>query len=195
MSNVVTADGSAAVTIQGLARLIGCHRDQIRLWRSEGAPATLDLRAWHAWLAEKRRWHFAEALKPCLPDVQDAEDAGCVPPPAPASDESKAEADLRYARLRADRMQREIDELDGRLIARSQLERAICRLSALTVDRLQRGIWSDLLPSLDAATPDTRRAVREAHDRAILAMRGDLGPAAVRQVLTDVLAPTGASHV
>lgn len=187
MSDLVTADGLSACTIQGLARLCGCHRDQIRLWRSEGAPTTLVLSEWHAWLESKRRWQFAEALKPCLLEPADGADAGSEPPPAPASDESKAEADLRYARLRADKMQRELDELDGRLIARTQLERAIGRLSALVVDRLQRGIWESLLPALDAASPDTRRGVREAHDRAILAMRGDLGASAVRRVLMEIM--------
>jgi hypothetical protein len=191
MSDLLTDSGRCAASIQVLARLIGCNRDQIRLWRREPtapAPEDLDLRAWHAWLEQTRRWNFAASLGKALDlDPEAIQAAAEQAPPAPSSVETKEQADLRFARLRADRMQRELDELDGRLVERVVLERVVSRLSALVVDRLTRGIWSELLPALDAATPDTRRACREAHDRAILAMRSDLGSAAVRQVLAEAM--------
>lgn len=148
---LLTDDGCSAASIQTIARLCGSHRDQIRLWRREGTPADLELAAWYAWLDSSRRWTFAAALAKILPDLPGGQPAGDQAPAAPlkpASDESKESADLRYSRLRADKMQRELAELDGRLIPRVTVAQVTARLAAVTVDRLNRGIWNRLLLGL-----------------------------------------------
>jgi hypothetical protein len=193
MTDIVTADGRMAVSLLVLARLVGCHRDQFRAWRKLGAPADLDLRAWHRWLTETRRWTFAANLAKAMGDEAEVD-----PPPAgeeapaaqgtpPGDAMTEIDADRRYKVARAQRAEMEYAELQGRLVERVLLERAVQRLAAVVVERVQRGIWDALVPALDGATPDTRRACRDAHDRAVLAMRADLGASAVRRVLMEVL--------
>jgi hypothetical protein len=185
---LLTADGRQAVSLLVLARLCGCHRDQFRTWRKLGAPADLDLQSWHAWLESTRRWTYATQLAKALPDQPAAGDSAPAAQASTTPDpQNEVDADRRFKIARALRAERELAEIDGRLVERVLLERAVQRLAAIVVERLQRGIWDVLLPALDAATPDTRRACREAHDRGILAMRSDLGASAVRRVIAEVM--------
>jgi hypothetical protein len=193
MSDALTADGLGFSSAAALARCVGVHRDQVRLWRlNEQAPADLSLAAWRAWFLATGRGPQADAIPASLAELA----AGAAPPAAGAQesippDDIDAESEgvwkARAARAKALQAERELAETDGRLVERRLVAVAFGRFGALVVDALARSApWDALAPTLDGLTPAQRQAMRAAFDRWSLEFRGRL-VGLPRTALADVL--------
>jgi hypothetical protein len=191
MDDPITADGRDFSSAAALARTVGVHRDQVRQWRLNGGPSSLNLGEWRRWLLDTGRPRYAEAIPATLAAA--AEDA----PPGAAQQtiqlEVKAEDEgvwkARAARAKALEAERELAASEGRLIERKLVTVAIARLGAAVVDCLLRSeSWDRLAPTLDGLTPTQRQAMRTAFERWSIEFRSRLAilPA---HVCADVLPP------
>jgi hypothetical protein len=193
MSDALTSDGLAFSSAAALARCVGVHRDQVRMWRlHDQAPSDLTLAAWRAWFIHTGRGPQADAIPASL-----AGSAAEGAPPAAGSQESIPLDDIeagsegvwkaRGARAKALQAERELAETDGRLVERRLVAQAFGRFGALVVDALARSTpWDALAPTLDGLTPAQRQAMRAAFDRWSLEFRGRL-VGLPRTALADVL--------
>lgn len=178
---VLTSDGSQAGSDGGLARMMGTHRDFVRLCRKEGAPTDRDLRAWLAWLDRRRYWRAAFGLRSSMPDLQAPVQLSLLPGGEALRAEggrgsvlTAMQAVAQYRQARAQLAELKAGLRDGRLILRCDfqtiLRRALDTYTERVVAVLSRGWWTELEPALASTYEDTRTAVRRAHDQAVSAM-------------------------
>jgi hypothetical protein len=177
MRDTLTDDGSEFTSNAALARTVGVHRDQVRLWRlNDNAPAGLALSAWRSWLIDTGRTRYAEAIPAVL--------AGAVPPPAePAPQDPDGSPDVveadegvwkaRAARAKALLAERELAEDEGRLVDRALFSQAVSKLGASVLAALIASKPFDAInPTLDGLTPSQREAIQSAFARWIMELRG-----------------------
>lgn len=179
MDDPLTPDGRSFSSAAALARTVGVHRDQVRLWRLNGqAPESLNLAEWRRWFTETGRPRYAEAIPAALATAADA-----APPEAAVQEvltlEVKAEDEgfwkARAARAKAMQAERELAESEGRLIERRLVIAAVARLGAAVVDTLLRSeSWDALAPTLDGLSPVQRQAMRTAYERWSIEFRSRL---------------------
>lgn len=185
----LTADGRAATTQIALAAMLGVNRDTLRLWRQDGAPDTLELDAWRRWLMSTGRSKLAAGLPgPAVPDPPAAPPATPPEEDAPAGGGVGVDWEERGKRAKALLAERQLAESEGCLIPRQLVVRVATTLGAAVATRLTTGIIEPLLAALLDATPQQRARVRDAHDRAILALRAELA-ALPRETLAHLLPP------
>lgn len=195
MRDALTPDSKSFTSNAALARAVGVHRDQVRLWRlHEQAPQDLSLATWRRWLVETGRTRYAETIPSVLAGGNDPPAADECPRQGTLSDLADVvEGDeghwkARTARARAILAERELAEDEGRLVERDQFTAAVRKLGASVLAALLASKpWDAINPTLDGLSPAQRQAIQVAFERWIMELRARLAilPASVSD---DVLA-------
>lgn len=183
MKDALTPDAQSFTSAMALARAVGVHRDQVRLWRlNNQAPTTLGLREWRQWLANSGRWSYAERIPAILA-------AGADPPAAaPGNGIQGTLADLgdikeedegkwkaRMAKAKALLAERDLAASDGHLVERAKFRLALRLITAKTLSAiLASKPWDAINPTLEGLTPQQRHAIHTAFERWLMDLRGHL---------------------
>lgn len=167
------------------ADVLGVSRDRVYGWRKSGAPHLLDGHQWLAWLTQptqQRRQKMRLACARLRAHMESiAAETGdtliFAPEETPAAQGSGGEGlegedwKTRGERARALRAEMELAAAEGRAIPRDDAAAQMRAMAAVVIEIQTRGLWHDLLPALDGASPDLRRGLRRAHDAAVLRQR------------------------
>lgn len=188
LNELLTPDGLGAASVASLASLTGVHRNRIAEWRKAGAPADLDLGAWAEWHQTQRHTRFADHLRQALNPSAEPAAPAAESTPAAAAGQQPAPADqvdaggLTYAerkeRAQALRAEMELATMRREYVGAADAKASVRRLASLVLEALAPGLWGDLLPALDGASPDLRKRIRTAHDAGFLRLRDRIAHAA-----------------
>lgn len=186
-----------------LAAICGFHRNRVAEYRAKaGAPADLDAGAWLAWLRlqpQYRRALLRRAAVRLQAHIEAHGDGLSLDEPStPAAAQETTQADpatqidwkLRRERALALRAEMELAAAEGRLVPRDRVAQVL-RLAAATLIESLATAHADLAPSLQGASPDTRKAHRAAWDALTLRLRDHLATR-LRALLAEHLPHPGA---
>lgn len=178
-------------SVQALADILDVNRRRIAKWREEGAPQSLDVDLWRGWLRRTGRTKIADRIPDQMPPLAilaAPEAAAAAVPPLPGSVEPATPAlgpdatpgdQERFWRSQKWQEQALAARAD-RLVAERQLfpvaevQALLAGQATAVVAALNDGVWRALLPLLDGVAPELRKALRKAHDTAVLDIRAHL---------------------